>query len=59
MKVKTRGIILYRKDFTVPMNKEEEQIAKQKGVEEFHFSRPFSVNVNNAIPPSHRICNEV
>lgn len=59
MKVKTRGIVVFRKDYTVPMTKEEEQIAKQKGVEEFHLSKMFSVNVNNAIPFNHRICNEM
>ena len=58
MRIKTRGIIIHRKDCTIPMTKEEEQIAKQKNLEEYRIPRVFSVKINNEIPPSHKLCNE-
>ena len=53
---KFRGISLRFIDRTVPMTKEEEQIAKKLKVEDFRIPRWFHVRINNSIPPDHRIC---
>jgi hypothetical protein len=56
MAKKFRGIQLRFLDKTVPMTKEEEQIAKKLKRDDFRIPRWFNVRINNAIPPSHRIC---
>ena len=58
MRIKTRGITIRRKDCTIPMTKEEEQIAKQKNIEEYRIPRTFFVRINNEIPPDHKLCRE-
>lgn len=56
--IKMRGTVLKRRDFTVPMTKEEEKLAKKFHVEEFRNPKNFIVRVNAAIPPSHKMCRE-
>ena len=53
-----RGIVIKRKDCTIPMTKEEEQIAKQKDLEEYRIPRQFSVRINNDIPFDHKMFME-
>ena len=57
-KNKMRGIVIKRKDCTIPMTKEEEQIAKQKDLEEYRIPRQFSVRINNDIPFDHKMFME-
>lgn len=58
MNIKTRGIVIRRKDFTVSMTKEEEKLAKKNGVDEYRIPKTFTARVNAAIPPSHKMCSE-
>lgn len=55
---KMRGTVLKRRDFTVPMTKEEEKLAKKFHIDEFRNPKNFIVRVNAAIPLSHKMCQE-
>ena len=50
------GIVIKRKDVTIPQTKEEEKIGKEKGIENFRIPRSFTVRVSRAIPPTHNLC---
>ena len=50
------GIVIKRKDATIPQTKEEEKIGKEIGIENFQIPRSFTVRVNRAIPPTHNLC---
>lgn len=52
-----KGITIYRRDFTRPMTKEEEQLAKKYYVDEFRLSTPFRLTEIAAIP-GHKMIKE-
>lgn len=45
------GIVIKRKDMTIPQTKEEE-----KAGTDYRIPRSFTVRVNSAIPPTHKLC---
>ena len=51
-----RQIIIKRRDLTVPQIKEEEKMAKKTGNPNFRIPRTFVCRVNDAVPSSHRMC---
>lgn len=55
-KIRTYGIVIKRKDMTIPPTKEEEKIGKEKNIENFRIPRSFTVRVNRSIPPTHNLC---
>ena len=55
-KIKTRGIIIKRRDLTVPQTKDEEKKAKALNNPNYRTPKQFIVRINAEIPASHRIC---
>jgi len=52
--MKTYGILIKRRDLTVPQTKEEEK--KSHGNPRYRIPKTFICRVNAEIPPSHKLC---
>ena len=50
------GIVIKRKDMTIPQTKEEEKIGKEKEIENFRNPRSLTGRGNRVISPTHNLC---